>query len=177
MSNAYLPSIYLAGGMEKAGEFGSVWRSDITPHLRTLGYEVWNPYTQERNVGIGVKELTSLKDTDYTKFLGYCRSIVDYDIAALVECAAVVVRIDESVLRGAGTYGEITVCRLYNVPVYAWIDLPNGEKDVPAWAMGCLTKYTCNKDDFYRMLPKAEATLKDEGLDAYIKNWQESCDY
>lgn len=174
---SYLPSIYLAGGMEKAGEFGSIWRSDMTPHLESLGYEVWNPYTQELNVGVGVEKLQELKETDYDAFLNYCQNIVDFDIAALVECAAVAVRIDGSVLKGAGTYGEITVCRLYNVPVYAWIDLPNGKKDVPSWAMGCLTQYTCDKEEFYDMIPKAEPLFKDEDLDAYIKNWSEACDH
>jgi len=176
MSN-FTPSIYLAGGMEKAGEFGSIWRSDITPHLQGLGYEVWNPYTQELNVGVGVDKLAELKKTDYDSFLGYCQKIVDFDIEALVECAAVAVRIDESVLKGAGTYGEITVCRLYKVPVYAWIDLPNGVMDVPAWAMGCLTRYTCDKEEFYNMIPTAEPKSVDEELDSYIKHWSESCDH
>lgn len=155
------PSIYLAGGMEKAGEYGSIWRLEITPHLENLGYDVWNPYTQELNVGIDVKKLRALKDTDYESFVAYSSKIVDYDIAALQDCAAVAVRIDESVLRGAGTYGEITVCRLYNIPVYAWIDLPNGKLDVPAWAMGCLTKYTYGKSAFYEMIPHAQEGVCD----------------
>ena len=149
------PLIYLAGGMEKAGEFGAIWRTDITPHLESLGYEVWNPYTQEMNVGIDVKKLGALKQTDYDLFVAFSSKIVDYDIAALQKCAAVAVRIDESVLRGDGTYGEITVCRMFDIPVYAWIDLPNGKLDVPAWAMGCLTEYTISKEEFYKMIPTA----------------------
>lgn len=43
--------IYLAGGMERAGIAGEVWREEITPHLQQLGYKVWNPYTEQINVG------------------------------------------------------------------------------------------------------------------------------
>lgn len=149
------PAIYLAGGMEKAGEFGSIWRRDITPHLEKLGYSVWNPYVQQLNVGIGVESLGELKKKDYSKFLEFCRKIVSYDINALQDCCAVAVRIDESVLKGAGTYGEITMCALWGIPVYAWIDLPNGELDVPGWAMGCVTKYTTDKEEFYNTIPPA----------------------
>ena len=76
-----------------------------------------------------------------------------------------------TVLKGAGTYGEITVCHLYDVPVYAWIDLPNGKYDVPAWAMGCLTEYTYDKDEFYAMIPKAAKRVHNEHLDEYISEW------
>ena len=143
------PTIYLAGGMEKAGERGWQWRKDITPHLNNLGYEVWNPYTEELNVGIDVDGLKRLKETSYQEYLSFCRKIVDFDISALIKCAAVAVLIDESVLAGAGTYGELTVCRHYKVPVYAWIDLPNGKYDVPSWAMGCIDHYSFNEVDFY----------------------------
>ena len=177
MTTKSKPTIYLAGGMEKAGEYGAIWRSDITPHLENLGYEVWNPYTEEMNVGINVSKLADLKKSDYDKFLSYCRKIVEYDISALVKCAAVAVRIDESVLQGAGTYGEITVCHLYKVPVYAWIDLPNDRYDVPAWAMGCLTEYTYDKDEFYAMIPSAAPKPRgkfDDHLDDYIAEWEKT---
>jgi hypothetical protein len=172
------PKIYLAGGMEKAGEYGAIWRRDITPRLNELGYEVWNPYLEEMNVGVNVEKLATLKQTDYDQFLEHCRRIVDYDIAHLVRCAAVAVRIDDSVLKGAGTYGELTVCKLYKVPVYAWIDLPNGKMDVPSWAMGCLTHYTTDKDEFYAMIPPAKERPHDHNLDEYVKEWEEEmCDY
>ena len=89
------PTIYLAGGMEKAGEYGAIWRSEMTPHLEGLGYHVWNPYTEEMNVGIGVESLAELKRTDYDAFVAYAKKIVEYDISALVQCSAVAVRIDD----------------------------------------------------------------------------------
>lgn len=166
------PTIYLAGGMEKAGAYGAIWRKEITPHLESLGYEVWNPYLEELNVGIDVKGLSNLKENDFKGYLKFCKDIVDYDIAVLVKCAAVAVRIDKSVLQGAGTFGELTVCRLYKVPVYAWIDLPNGEMDVPAWAMGCLDEYTTDKEEFYKMIPQAVERKHDSNLDEYVEKWE-----
>lgn len=145
--------------MEKAGEFGAIWRRDISPHLESLEYHVWNPYEQELNVGVDVKDLATLKKTSYPDFLDYCKKIVDYDLQALVTCAAVAVRIDGSVLQGAGTYGELTMSRLFKIPVFAWIDLPNGELDVPGWAMGCITKYSTTKDGFYKSIPPAGTIL------------------
>lgn len=147
------PTVYLAGGMEKAGEFGRVWRENITPHLKSLGYDVWDPYHEELDVGINVEQLAKLKKTDYNKFLLFCQKIVDYDINHLKRCAAVLVRIDESVLTGAGTFGELTFCRIWKIPVHAWIDLPNNELDVPSWAMGCVTTFTTCKKEFYNSLP------------------------
>lgn len=158
--------IYLAGGMEKAGEYGRIWRDEMTPHLISLGYDVWNPYEEEVNVGAGPESLSALKYTDYDSFVKYCRKIVKYDISCLVKCAAVAVRVDESVLKGAGTYGEITVCDMYDIPVYAWIDLPEGKYDVPAWAMGCITEYTTDKDEFYSMIPKATVA------ENYWQDWE-----
>ena len=158
-SSLHEPTVYLAGGMERAGENGRIWRQDITPHLEGLGYRVWNPYTEEMNVGINVESLAKLKENDYNTYLKYCTKIVDYDLKCLVECSLVAVLIDDSVLKGAGTYGELTVCRLYDVPVYAWIDLPNGRYDVPSWAMGCLTHYTEDKDEFYATIPTAAESI------------------
>ena len=175
------PRIYLAGGMEKAGTYGAVWRREITPHLEELGYEVWNPDKEEMRVGITVPELKGLKKTNYPLFLDYARKIVDYDIACLVDCTAVAARVDQSVRDGAGTYGELTISRLYNIPVYAWIDLPNGKFDVPSWAMGCLTKYYFDKDSFYNSIPAAMPRRRsgwEKTIDEYVKHWEEHfCDH
>ena len=169
------PTIYLAGGMERAGEAGKVWRQEITPHLNSLGYHVWDPYTEEMNVGASPEMLARLKREDYAAYLKYMKKIVHFDIASLVRCAAVAVKIDRSVLEGAGTYGELTICALYNVPTYAWIDLPNDRYDVPGWAMGCINHYTYDKEDFYKMIPYAGDRPRlpyEKHMEDYIANWE-----
>jgi hypothetical protein len=153
--NVVSSKIYLAGAMERAGEYGAVWRDEITPHLETLGYRVWNPYKEELNTGITVPELAALKKADFAEYTRFCRRIVDYDIDNLLTCSIVACRVDAPTLKGAGTFGELTVCRMKGIPVYAWIDLPGGEYDVPAWAIGCLTKFSHTKEDFYASIPPA----------------------
>lgn len=132
---------YLSGGMEKAGEYGKVWREKATPYINSLGYSVWNPYIEERKLGVSLLKLNHLKQTDKVGYKKMCEQIVNHDLEHLQDCSAIICRIDESVLKGAGTYGELTVARLLNIPVYAWIDLPNGIQDLPAWCFGCLTDY------------------------------------
>ena len=142
--------------MEKAGEYGRIWREEITPHLETLGYEVWNPYVEETNVGINVKELSALKHKDFCAYQKFCQDIVDYDIKHLLNSALVVCRLDWAVQMGAGTYGELTVCKINNIPVYAWVDRKKGEYSLPGWVVGCLTEYTAtkNKEHFYATIPR-----------------------
>jgi len=147
--------IYLAGGMENAGAAGKEWRDELTPHLIQLGYKVWNPYIEQSNLGITVSELLDLKRTDFDKYRDFCKKIVQYDIEELKLCRAVAVKIDQSVLNGAGTFGELTLCAYLDIPVYAWVDLPGGIYDVPSWAVGCLLNWTSNKEAFYNMIPPA----------------------
>jgi len=148
-------TIYLAGAMERAGEYGAVWRSELTPHLISLGYDIWNPYMEEGKTGINVSELAALKKHDFKAYMQFCQKIVDYDIAHLLKCSAVACRIDRPTLQGAGTFGELTFCRINKIPVYAWIDLPGGEYDVPSWAMGCVTSFSTSKEGFYAIIPAA----------------------
>lgn len=149
------PLVYLAGAMEKAGEYGHIWREEITPHLEFLGYEIWNPYKEEMNVGINVEELSTLKHTNFDAYEKFCQKIVDYDIKHLLKCDLVVCRLDWAVQMGAGTYGELTVCRVNDIPVYAWVDREKNEYDLPGWVVGCLTAYTSTKNRhyFYTIIP------------------------
>lgn len=154
------PIVYLAGGMERAGENGKIWRRDITPHLKALGYDVWNPYKEEVKVGISTKSVAALKRTNYTQYLFYIRRIIKHDIEHLLQCSLVVTLIDQSVLNGAGTFGELTYCFMNDIPVHAWIDLPANEYGVPSWAMGCVTEFKINKKSFYDSIPNAEVFEK-----------------
>jgi hypothetical protein len=168
-------TIYLAGGMETAGDNGFIWREEITPHLSTLGYDVWNPYKEEINLGIDTASLIKLKETDYNLYLNYCQKIIQYDIKALLKCSMVACLIDHSVLTGAGTYGELTIAKHYNIPVYAWIDLPKGKYNVPSWAMGCLTGFADTQESFYALIPKnTSTTVNSTQTDQYLNEWSKS---
>lgn len=163
------PTIYLAGGMEKAGPYGSIWRYEIEPDLESKGYSIWNPYREEIKLGIDVDRLADLKKTDFDLYRKYCEKIVTYDISKLKNCSCVAVRIDKSVLSGAGTYGELTFCKILGIPVYAWVDLPNGIYDIPSWAVGCITDFSYTKEGFYSIIPKVSHSLDT----SYVDSWAE----
>lgn len=152
------PRAYLAGAMEKAGEYARTWRAEITPHLEALGYRVFNPCLEEMKVGIDVPSLLQVKNTDFLAYKRWMEQIVDYDLAALESCDLVVCLLDYAVLSGAGTYGELTLARRLGMPVYAWVDLPRGAYDLPGWALGCLTTYHETKEEFYAAIPAAPST-------------------
>lgn len=150
------PTVYLAGGMEKSGDQGRVWRDEIIPHLSDLGYKVWNPYSETQRSGVSVEELLALKESDFEAFRQEIGKIIDHDLNELSKCEMLVCRLDKAVLNGSGTLSELTFCRCKGIPSYVWIDLPNGKNDVPMWAMGCITAYTEDKDEFYKLIPAAE---------------------
>jgi hypothetical protein len=167
------PLVYLAGSIMAAKDGGMAWRADITPHLYSLGYRLFNPvFDQPRLTGISRDSLLSLqkvgKVDEYQKA---CSTVVDTDLSILKKADIVVVKIDEGVLSGAGTFGELTVARMLNTPVFAWIDLPGGISQVPAWAFGCLTHYTVQEREFYKMIPSANL-LTQTALEDDWDNWK-----
>lgn len=163
--------VYLAGAISAAKDNGAGWRTDISPHLLNLGYQIFNPvFDQPRMTGISREGLQILKETDIDLYREACTKIVDMDLMILTKSKLVVVKIDESTIKGSGTFGEMTVAHLHNIPVLAWIDLPMGVADVPSWAFGCITHYTVHERDFYKMIPSAkalEAETRQQWDDAY----------
>lgn len=152
------PLVYLAGSIMEAKDGGVGWRADITPHLDTLGYQIFNPvFDQPRISGISKDSLLSLQKTDIVKYHEAATKIVDTDLTILNKASLLLVKIDEGVLKGSGTFGELTVAHMRGIPVFAWIDLPKGVFSVPSWAFGCVNYYTVQEREFYKMIPTAKA--------------------
>jgi len=147
------PVIHLAGTMEKAFDHGIEWREKITPVLERLGYAVANPCITETTV-VPPQEFLSAKKNDFNLYKQMAAAIVDFYLNLIEGCIAVFVRIDEPTLQGAGTFGEITFCKWKNIPVYAWIDLPEGKYGVPGWAMGCVTTYAESYKEALALVPE-----------------------
>ena len=151
------PAIYLAGAMEKAADGGKGWREEITPILTRMGYLVVDPCITESTVADPVG-LAEAKCNDFARYKRLAEDIVTFDLDLIEGCAGVFVRIDTPTLKGAGTFGEITFCRRNDIPVYAWIDLPEGKYEVPGWAMGCLTTYAETHEEALALVPPAHHT-------------------
>ena len=139
-----------------AKDDGLGWRTDIIPHITVLGYDVFNPpVDQPLLTGVSKPLLLDLMKKDLTKYQEACTKIVDADLKALSKCSLLIAKIDEGVLRGSGTFGELTVAHMLKIPVLAWIDLPEGVTTIPSWAFGCITHYTVHERDFYKLIPSA----------------------
>ncbi len=152
------PLAYLAGSITQAHDGGAGWRTDITPHLLNLGYDIFNPVIDQPKLsGISRKLLAEQKLTNTGEYQKSCTKIVDTDLEVLKRSKIVIAKIDEAVLKGSGTFGELTVAHMYHIPVFALIALPGGANAVPEWAFGCIDHYTVHELDFYKMIPSGPA--------------------
>jgi len=152
------PLAYLSGAIANAPDGGAGWRNDIIPHLSALGYRIYNPVTdQPKATGVSRDVLKEQLKSDLDAYQVSCQKIVKADLQAICHANIVVARIDKYL--SAGSYGELTVARMKDIPVFAWVDLPGGIKSLPAWAVGCITHFSLHGLDFYKLIPSATALM------------------
>jgi len=143
--------IYLAGGMEKSID-GKEWREKAQRVLEGLGHKIFNPYDEEPRIFGDQGPVYDLiyrydKEKDYRKYNEVMSDIVRYDLGKIRdEITDILVRFDESVLLGAGTYAEISLAHLLDKPVHCYL-YGIGIRRVPAWAIGCFTTIGYNLDE------------------------------
>ena len=148
-------SIYLAGGIQYAENFGRGWRAEITPFLVSKGYNVHNPIDHwSPEEGKSPEEVSELRKHNFKKFLEVMADIIETDISILGQCCAVVTKIDEATVRGAGTIGELTYCKLVGTPVFAWVDIVGGVDRVPSWLLGCSSEIVYSLDELLEVIPE-----------------------
>lgn len=155
------PLVYLAGAISGAKDNGAIWRTEITPHLSNLGYRIFNPVIEQPRIsGVTIDLLESQKGSNFDLYRESCKKVVETDLNILRKCSLVVCKLEDSVFRGAGTFGELTISNFLDIPVFAWVDLPGGLASVPYWAMGCITSFSLHERDFYRLIPTADAFIQ-----------------
>ena len=172
------PVVYLAGGVEHAKDSGRTWRNEVTPTLMAKGFQVWNPVEHQKEVaGYSPEEVRELKNGNFSEYAKAARKVVEVDLKKVSECELIVCKIDESALAGAGTFGELTFARAAGIPVFAWIDLPEGIKQLPSWVVGCLDWCTNSKQELLHKIPRAR-TLREQQeeklaqhMNEYIEEW------
>lgn len=152
---------YLAGRMGNSPK-DKEWREEITPFLIKLHFKVANPYILEPRQFKGLRpnrlpkgykhwyELLDSEDdnlrqrgedlmTRVIKFdLNYVRNKTDI----------VIVRWSESCKDGAGTQAEMSIARLYDIPVYCITEYPV----LPDWLKGCCTQKFKSMQDLLKFL-------------------------
>jgi len=140
---------YLAGSIEYSPDLGKGWRAEITPLLKSLGHEVYDPAEDETKnlTEVEVRDFRSWKRTDLPRFQHTIRKIIAYDLDLIErQCDAVVCYWDSHVGRGAGTQGELTFAHRLGRPVYLVCAMP--AEEISGWILGCATEVFSGFDEF-----------------------------
>jgi hypothetical protein len=132
--------VYLSGSIEYAADFGKSWRAEITPFLRGLGHDVYDPAADEQKnlAPEEVREFRKWKASDLPRFQRVLRKIIAWDLDWIDRSDCVICYFDEAAARGAGTQGEITYAHRRSIPVYLVLGVPATQ--VSGWVLGCATE-------------------------------------
>ena len=140
---------YLAGSIEYSPDLGKGWRAEITPVLRELGHEVYDPAEDElKNLSEAeAREFRAWKNSDLGRFQQTVRKIIAYDLDLIEHrCDAVVCYWDEHAGRGAGTQGELTFAHRLGIPVYLIAGMP--VERISGWLLGCASGVFTSFEEF-----------------------------
>ncbi|HET9365548.1 MAG TPA: hypothetical protein VFP71_11130 [Candidatus Angelobacter sp.] len=144
---------YLAGSIEYSPDFGKGWRAQITPVLKALGHEVYNPAEDElkKMTESEACEFRSWKTSDLPRFRQTVQKIIAYDLDLIEHrCDALVCYWDQYAGRGAGTQGELTFAHRLGIPVYLICGIP--VEQISGWLLGCATEVFTSFDEFQEFL-------------------------
>ena len=130
---------YLSGPIENAENDGASWRQDITLWLKkNLNHKVFNPVIETKRI-IGHRDASdfrSMKKTDPIKYKKIIREIIKLDLEAVINGSDyLIVKWDESVLKGGGTHGEITMAYWIKKPIFIVNSL--SIDDMSYWIFSC----------------------------------------
>jgi len=129
---------YLSGSIEYSPDYGKSWRAQLTPFLRELGHEVYDPALDEKKNldDREVREFRYWKVTDRPRFQRTIRKIIAWDLDWIEHKSDYVVCFwDEAAARGAGTQGELTMAHRRGIPVYLVVGM--SMEKVSGWILGC----------------------------------------
>jgi hypothetical protein len=132
---------YLSGSIEYSPDYGKSWRAEITPFVRDLGHDVYDPALDEKKnlEDYEVREFRKWKTTDLPRFQATIRKIIAWDLDWIEQKSDYVIcYFDEAAGRGAGTQGELTLAHRMGVPVYVVLGMPL--EKISGWILGCATE-------------------------------------
>ncbi|HEX2327462.1 MAG TPA: hypothetical protein VHN74_01970 [Candidatus Angelobacter sp.] len=141
---------YLAGSIEYSPDLGKGWRAKITPLLRELGHEVYDPAEDElKNLSEAeAREFRAWKVSNLARFQQTVRKIIAYDLDLIEHrCDAIVCYWDEYAGRGAGTQGELTFAHRLEIPVYLIAGIP--VEHISGWLLGCASAVFTSFEEFH----------------------------
>ena len=145
--------VYLSGAIEYSPDHGKRWRAEITPFLRSLGHDVYDPAEDEKKnlTEVERREFRGWKLSDLPRFQQTIRKIIAYDLDWIEKRTDYVVAYwDEHASRGAGSQAELTLAHRRGIPVYLVTELPVGH--VSGWILGCASQVFPGFDQLKRFL-------------------------
>ena len=140
--------VYLCGAIEYSPDYGKAWRAAITPFLRSLGHDIYDPALDEKKTLTDeeVRDFRKWKSTDLARFQATVRKIIDYDLDWIErKCDYIVAYWDEYASRGAGSQGELTLAYRRGIPVYLVAGVP--VETISGWILGCATEVFTNFEE------------------------------
>ena len=130
---------YLSGPIENAENDGADWRNDITNWLKhKLNHKVFNPVIETKSIikNHNYDDFRLMKKSNPEQYKKLIRQIIKIDLDAVVNRADyLIVKWDESVFKGGGTHGEVTMAYWLKKPVFLVNELPID--DVSSWIFSC----------------------------------------
>lgn len=133
--------VYLCGAIEYSPDNGRRWRSELTPVLRGIGHEWYDPAQDERK-NLDEEEIAHFREwktTDFPRFQQAIRKIIHYDLDWIEKQTDYIICYwDEHAAKGAGTQAELTIALRRDIPVYLVLGMPR--EKVSGWLLGCATE-------------------------------------
>jgi hypothetical protein len=132
---------YLSGSIEYSADLGKSWRAQITPFLRALGHEVYDPAADEKKnlSDEEVRRFRRWKGSNLERFQQTLRKIIAWDLDYIEDRTDYIICYwDVAAARGAGTQGELTLAHRAGIPVYLVLGMPL--EQVSGWILGCATQ-------------------------------------
>ena len=130
---------YLSGPIENAENDGADWRNDITTWLEyNLNHKVFNPVIETKSIikNHNSDDFRLMKKSNPEQYRRLIRQIIKIDLDAVVNSTDyLIVKWDESVFKGGGTHGEVTMAYWLKKPVFLVNELPID--DVSSWIFSC----------------------------------------
>jgi len=151
----FLMLAYLSGSIEYSPDYGKSWRAEITPFLRELTIDVYDPALDEKkNLDDSeVREFRKWKTSDLRRFQTTVRKIIAWDLEWIEQKSDYVICFwDDAAARGAGTQGELTYAHRLRIPVYLVLGMP--QEKVSGWILGCASEVFSNFEDLKQFLRK-----------------------
>lgn len=154
--------VYLCGAIEYSPDHGKAWRAEITPFLRALGHDVYDPALDEKKnlTNEERRDFRKWKSVDLPRFQGTLRKIIDWDLEWIEKkCDYIVAYWDQYAGKGAGSQGELTVAYRRGMPVYLVSAIP--VEQVSGWILGCATEVFASFDELKTYLNARYATKRE----------------